>query len=353
MAMGAIVMLIDACSWAVAGTIITAKLARVDFLSVATSRSVFGFLFVLPAMFVLGAQADLWGMSFHTIWQLVVGGLVAYVLAEPGYVLSLGLLGLTRGYTVVIGLFSLFSYVFPAVFLGEPIGLNEALGGVLIIAGVYTVALYGRRSSLRAEEQPGPPPGRRGPRRRRWLSRSRWRSGGGLCPISGGNGPASAAAAVPTSHVRIPGTPFHLPRLLLGSIVALLTAIAWAGDTTLLRAVAGPFDASAVAVIQIAPGALVIALVLLVVRRGRVFQGAFTPRAGLLLGLTGAATTGLGTILLVFAIGEIGPGPVAVLFAMSTIFAMPLSAIVLKERVTAWGVLGAAVAVGGVALLAL
>lgn len=357
MAMGAIVMLLDACSWAVAGTIITAKLVRVDFLSVATSRSVFGFLFVLPAMFVLGAQADLWGMSFHTIWQLVVGGLVAYVLAEPGYVLSLGLLGLTRGYTVVIGLFSLFSYVFPAIFLGEPIGLNEALGGVLIIAGVYTVALYGRRSSLRAEEEqprsPLSPPGRRGPRWRRWLSRSRWRSGGGLRPISGGSGPAGAAATVPPSHVRIPGTPFHLPRLLLGSIVALLTAIAWAGDTTLLRAVAGPFDASAVAVIQIAPGALVIALVLLVVRRGRVFQGAFTPRAGLLLGLTGAATTGLGTILLVFAIGEIGPGPVAVLFAMSTIFAMPLSAIVLKERITVWGVLGAAVAVGGVALLAL
>ncbi|MCY3887594.1 MAG: EamA family transporter [Chloroflexi bacterium] len=354
--MGAIVMLLDACSWAVAGTIITAKLARVDFLSIATSRSVFGFLFVFPAMFVLGAQADLWGMSFHTMWQLVVGGLVAYVLAEPGYVLSLGLLGLTRGYTVVIGLFSLFSYVFPAVFLGEPIGLQEALGGVVIIVGVYIVALYGRRRPLRVGEERGEPlasSGDHGPRCRRWLSRSRRRSGGGLRPISGGSGLTEAVAPGPSSSVRIPGTPIRLSRILLGSLVALLTAIAWAGDTTLLRAIADPFDASAVAVIQIAPGALVIALVLLVIRRGRVFQGAFTPRAGLVLGLTGAATTGLGTILLVFAIGEIGPGPVAVLFAMSTIFAMPLSAIVLKERVTIWGVLGAAVAVGGVALLAL
>ncbi len=356
MAMGAIVMLLDACSWAVAGTIITAKLARVDFLSVATSRSVFGFLFVFPAMFVLGAQADLWGMSFHTMWQLVVGGLVAYVLAEPGYVLSLGLLGLTRGYTVVIGLFSLFSYVFPAVFLGEPIGLQEALGGVVIIVGVYIVALYGRRRPLRVGEERLEPlagSGDHAPRWRRWLSRSRQRAGDGFRPISGGSGLTEAAAAGPSSSVRIPGTPIRLSRILLGSLVALLTAIAWAGDTTLLRAIADPFDASAVAVIQIAPGALVIALVLLVIRRGRVFQGAFTPRAGLVLGLTGAATTGLGTILLVFAIGEIGPGPVAVLFAMSTIFAMPLSAIVLKERVTAWGVLGAAVAVGGVALLAL
>lgn len=357
MAMGAVVMLLDACSWAVAGTIITAKLARIDFLSVATSRSVFGFLFVFPAMFVLGAQADLWGMSFHTMWQLVVGGLVAYVLAEPGYVLSLGLLGLTRGYTVVIGLFSLFSYIFPAVFLGEPIGLQEALGGVVIITGVYIVALYGRRRPPRVGEERLEPPlprsEHRGPRWRRWLSRSRRRTDGGLRPISGGSGLADAAGGGPSSSVRVPGTSIRLPRLLLGLLVALLTAIAWAGDTTLLRAIADPFDASAVAVIQIAPGALVIALALLVIRRGRVFQGAFTPRAGLVLGLTGAATTGLGTILLVFAIGEIGPGPVAVLFAMSTIFAMPLSAIVLKERVTIWGVLGAAVAVGGVALLAL
>ena len=357
MAMGAIVMLLDACSWAVAGTIITAKLARVDFFSITASRSVFAFLFVFPAMFVLGAQSDLWGMSFHTIWQLVLGGLVAYVVAEPGYVISLGLLGLTRGFTMVIGLYSLLSYVFPAVFLGEPIGLNEALGGVLIVVGVYTVAFYGRRRPLHAAtERREPPPSHpeyRGPRWRRWLSRFRRRSDGELRPISGGSGLADAITSAPPSSVRIPGTQIRLPRLLLGSLVALITAIGWAGDTTLLRAIADPFDASAVAALQIAPGAFVIVLALLVVRRGRVFQGAFTPRAGLLLGLTGALTLGLGTILLVFAIGEIGPGPVAVLFAMSTIFAMPLSVIFLKERVTIWGVLGAAVAVGGVALLAL
>ena len=378
--MGAVVMLLDACSWAVAGTIVTAKLARVDFFSIATSRSVFAFLFVLPAMFVLGAQGDLWGMSFHTVWQLVIGGLVAYTLAEPGYVLSLGLLGLTRGYTAVIGLYSLLSFVFPAIFLDEPIGLNEVLGGILILAGVYVVALYGRRKAPDPAAAPigllrDPPtlflgsarpvdptvPGRNLPLRtalrgslrpRLRLVRRPIRR---LRPISGGSGladAAPAAAGVPPSHVRIPGTSFTAPRLLVGSLIALLTAIGWAGDTTLLRAVAGPFDASAVAVIQVAPGAFVIALALLIARRGRIFRGAFTPRASLLLGFTGMMTLGLGTILVVFAIGEIGAGPVAVLFAMSTIFAMPLSAFFLKERVTIWGVAGAALAVGGVALLA-
>ena len=371
--MGAAVMLLDAFSWAVAGTIVTAKLARVDFFSIATARSVFAFLFVLPAMFALGAQGDLWGMSFHTAWQLVIGGLVAYTLAEPGYVLSLSLLGLTRGYTAVIGLYSLLSYVFPAIFLDEPIGMNEVLGGILILVGVYVVALYGRRklpaaAAVLKEALRAPPTLFLGSARPAdttlhahalpfglALPRPR-RSIRPLRPISGGSGMADAAPAavpaVPPSHIRIPGTSIVAPRLLIGLLIALLTAIGWAGDTTLLRSVAGPFDASAVAVMQIAPGALVIALALVFVRRGRIFRGAFTPRAGVAIGLTGMMTTGLGTILVVFAIGEIGPGPVAVLFAMSTIFAMPLSAIFLKERVTLWGVAGAAVAVGGVALLA-
>ena len=384
--MGALVMLVDAFSWAVAGTIVTAKLSRVDFFSVATSRSVFALLFVLPAMFVLGAQGDLWGMNFHVMWQLIIGGLVAYTLAEPGYVLSLSLLGLTRGYTAVIGLYSLCSYIFPAIFLGEPIGLQEALGGALIIGGVYVVAFYGRGKplavtaittsllrapptfflgSVRPPDIPLEPvddldlPLRRFTRWERIVTRFERRPV--LRPISGGNSladvavdaPAAVVApAVPPSHIRLPGTAIQVPRLLVGTLIALLTAMAWAGDTTLLRSVAGPFDASAVAVIQLAPGAFVIAVALLLVRRGRVFGGAFTPRAGVLLGLTGMMTTGLGTILVVFAIGEIGPGPVAVLFAMSTIFAMPLSAIFLKERITLLGVVGAAVSVGGVALLA-
>ena len=71
-----------------------------------------------------------------------------------------------------------------------------------------------------------------------------------------------------------------------------------------------------------------------------------------MIGLSGVISIGIGSIFMVFALQEIGPGPASVIFATSAIFALPLGAIVLHERVTVWGALGAALAVGGIALLA-
>ena len=166
-------------------------------------------------------------------------------------------------------------------------------------------------------------------------------------PIAGGSG-----IAAPSTAVRIPVLGIALPRLLLGALFALATGLAWAGDTTWLRSVAPGFDASAVAVVHLSPAAILMGTSLLLGRRGRLFTAGFTPRIAGLIGLTGAFTTGLGTILIVFAVQKIGAGPTAVLFATSSIFALPLAAIFLHERVTIWGVLGAFVAIGGIALLA-
>ena len=461
--MGVVAILTDAVGWAVTGTFLTATLARIDALSVAALRTVFATLFVLPAMFVLGAQGDFSGMGADIMWKLAVGGLGAYVLAEPTYALTLSFLGLTRGYTAVIGLFSLFSFILPALFLDESIGGRSAAGGALVIAGVYVVARYGRAMSLAVapaaivppaivppatvapatvppatvppatvppatvppatvppatvppatvppatvppatvppatvppatvppailgrQPQLRPPPvsfgaravvggaliiaaiyvivrygramspaarptatvppvilGRRSPRGR-FPFRQR------VPPIAGG----ATTAAIPPARVRIPGLGLTLPRMLAGGLLAIVTGLAWAGDATLLRAVSPGLDAAPVALMQVWPAAVVFVLWLSIARRRRVFPAGLKPRTAGLIGVTGALTTGLGTILVVVAVQDIGAGPTAVLFSMSTVFALSLGVIFLKERVTRWGVLGAAVSVGGVALLAI
>ena len=426
--MGVVAILTDAVGWAVTGTFLTATLARIDALSVAALRTVFATLFVLPAMFVLGAQGDFSGMGADIMWKLAVGGLGAYVLAEPTYALTLSFLGLTRGYTAVIGLFSLFSFILPALFLDESIGGRSAAGGALVIAGVYVVARYGRARSLAVapaaivppaivppatvapatvppatvppatvppatvppailgrQPQLRPPPvsfgaravvggaliiaaiyvivrygramspaarptatvppvilGRRSPRGR-FPFRQR------VPPIAGG----ATTAAIPPARVRIPGLGLTLPRMLAGGLLAIVTGLAWAGDATLLRAVSPGLDAAPVALMQVWPAAVVFVLWLSIARRRRVFPAGLKPRTAGLIGVTGALTTGLGTILVVVAVQDIGAGPTAVLFSMSTVFALSLGVIFLKERVTRWGVLGAAVSVGGVALLAI
>ena len=447
--MGAVAILADAVVWACTTTLITSRLTRIDFLSVATFRLIFATAFIWPALFILGGQDDLWSMSFHTVWQLFLGALAGYTLAEPGYALTLALLGLTRGYTLVIGIFSLAAFVMPVIFLDETVGWQAALGGVLIIAGVTVVTFRGRRlraaalpddagasepagsdalahagyrlprdavaEAAPAIRMPGTPsvpsrllagvvvgvvaailwtaattilraqPSLRIPGTRLVLPRllagvavgvvaaTLWAtattifrarpaaalSEGKRDPeparpgalASGRQVRPSVVPTAATAPVRIPGTRLVLPRLLAGVAVGLVTAILWATGTTILRAVTPGIDAAAVATVQLTPAVVISVLVFLVVRRGRVFGDGATPGTVSLIGLTGMLTAGLGTMLVVFAVQRIGAGPTAVLFAMSTIFALPLGVVFLKERVTIWGVAGAAVAVGGVALL--
>ena len=365
--MGAIAILSDAVIWAATGTFLTAKLAKIDFLTIVTLRTIFAVAFIVPAMFVLGSQGDLWHMDPNIVWQLGLAGLLAYVIAEPAYTLTLRFLGLTRGYTAVIGLNSVASFVLPAIFLGEAIGWRDAVGGSVIIAGVYVVAFYGRAAaqavapttvllrqppalSLTSTKPEGQTRQRR--RSRLWLSftspaaQAREKP---ARPIVVG-----AAAAVPTltPGIRIPGLGITLPRLVIGLIIAFITSLGWAGDATVLRAVSPGIDAAPVALMQLWPAMIIFVIAFTIFRRGRPLSGAPPKGTTTLIGGTGALTTGLGTMLVIIAVQDIGAGPTAVLFAMSTIFALPLGVIFLKERVTLWGVLGVCVAVTGVAILA-
>ena len=482
--MGVVAILSDAVIWAATGTFLTAKLAKIDFLTIVTFRSIFAVTFIIAATFALGAQDDLWHMDPDILWQLALAGLAAYVIAEPAYTLTLAFLGLTRGYTAVIGLNSVASFVLPAIFLGEAIGWRDAVGGVIILSGVYLVAFYGRAA---VQARPTPPP----PRRLPWLRPATAHSLAvlqSLAPLSlpprpleppaavsqqrpfpivrsavaaragraaepgipipgigktlprravglalaavilGGiyhlafhgrpardeqSGPSSrrgvrfafallilgglyrfvfygragarivqaasqprrpqrpnAASQKPASPavssaaatqagravmggVRIPGTKITLPRLAVGLTIALITALGWAGDATILRAVAPGIHAAPVALAQLWPAMIIFVVWFTIARRGRPLVGIPSKGTTSLIGGTGALTTGLGTMLVIIAVKDIGAGPTAVLFAMSTIFALPLGVIFLKERVTIWGVLGVCVAVAGVAILAI
>ncbi len=219
--MGVAAILADAVVWACTTTFITSRLSRIDFLSVATVRLVFATAFIWPALFILGAQDDLWRMSFDTMWQLFLGALAGYTLAEPGYALTLSFLGLTRGYTLVIGMFSLAAFVMPVIFLDETVSWQAAGGGILIVAGVIIVTFRGR--ALR------PTPAFVGEGRAPQLAGSdEWARAGSVRPRAG-------APAAPAS-VRIPGTSLALPRLLGSVVVGVVAAILWVTGTTILRA---------------------------------------------------------------------------------------------------------------------
>ena len=142
--MGVLAALGVALSWAVAAAVISHHVKRIDPVSIAALRMLFAALFSVGALFALRSQGDLVSMPFSNMWQLAAAGMLAIVIGDPLYVIATKLLGLMRAFTTIIGLFSLLAFVLPAVLLGDPVTVADGVGAVLIIAGVYVVALYGR-----------------------------------------------------------------------------------------------------------------------------------------------------------------------------------------------------------------
>ena len=390
--MGVLAALATALGWAVSGTLIASKSGRVDFLSLAGVRMFFAGLFVTAALFALGGQDGLLRMDLNDFVQLIGNGFLSILIGEPLYVLAIALLGLTRAFTSFIGLYSLAALILPALILGEPVSEETAVGAVMIVVGVYTVAVYGRaggatpvRADLHADPAardagaaallPGSAPawqaGGLHSAPALFLGSTRARGGGAVSPalflgtdrsnagrtaaqrprIAGGS-VADAASGPASATVRLPIIGLPASRLLVGTLLALVAALCLAGSATWLKSAARDFEASTVAVLILCPAALILATGAIVrpgsaLRRGAVSMGSVS-----VIGLSGVISIGIGSIFMVFALQEIGPGPASVIFATSAVFALPLGAIVLRERVTVWGALGAALAVGGIALLA-
>ena len=340
--MGVLAILVSALGYAVAGMVIARYASRVDALSIAAVRAVVVPFFVLPLVFILGAQGDVAGMSAGTIWQLVLAGLIGWGIGEPLYALSIHYLGLTRSYMLVTGVYSLGAFLFPILFLDEQVGAEAAGGAVLILLGVYLVALRGTHPPPAAEAAPTPalppeaPAGAQPPEA----------PAGAYPPIAGGAG----APALPARRRALRGP--VLSRGTLGIIIALIAAFAWATDSTWIRANSDGIAAAAIAIVHVPVAAFgtvfaVYARPSSALRRRRIDR-----RTAGIIALSSIASGGIGSILFVFAIQDIGVGPAAVLFATSPLFALPLAVFVLRERVTIWAVAGTALAIAGIGLLA-
>ncbi len=379
--MGVLAALGVALAWAIAAAVISHHVKRIDPVSIAALRMVFAALFSVAALYALNSQGDLASMSFNNMWQLAAAGMLAIVIGDPLYVVATKILGLMRAFTTIIGLFSLLAFVLPAVLLGDPVTVTDGAGAVLIIAGVYVVALYGRpRADAVAGEtgetrtlgarQPheawavapalflgsvrpagggrampsvflgasrSAPPPSRGPEE------------GERRPIAGGS---NAQATEGRAMLRIPGIGLSLPRVMVGIAIALTTALAWAGDTTWLRSASEGHEAASVAMLHIPPGAILLSLYVTARPTSAIRRRTLTLRAVVVIGMTGVFSTGVGTLLFVFAVQDIGGGPASVLFATAPLFALPIAVLVLRERITVWAVVGTVIAVGGIVLLA-
>lgn len=338
--MGIAAALAAAGIWAASAALMASQTARVDALSISALRALWATLFFAVALFALGAEGDLAAMSAGTIVELIFSALIGLALGDTLYVVSIGLLGMNRAFTISIGMFTLFSFALSAIFLGEPIGWDTALGAALVLLGVYLVALYGRETppaaALAASATSlAAPPGAEGE----------------PPPIAGGG----TGAGMPTAAIvkGRPGRPVWLRGTgAAGLLVVALAALFWSIATVWLRDASAGFDATAVGTVRIPAAALVLGAAA-AARPGSTLRRRAVPQRGMgILAVAGLFGTGVGSLLFIFAVQELGAGKTAVLSSISPVFALALGALFLGEPITRWLAAGTALAVGGIVLLA-
>ena len=135
----------SAAIWAVASTLMATSSTRVDAVSVSALRGAWGAVALLIALPFVIMSGGFEAMDAAVAVAVIGSALVGHSLGDTLYVFSLNALGLTRAFTISLGLFVFLTYVLSIALLGEEITLAEVVGSLLVLAGVYLVALRGRQ----------------------------------------------------------------------------------------------------------------------------------------------------------------------------------------------------------------
>ena len=342
----------SAVLWAIASAIMTQQAQRMDTLSLSLIRALGAGGFFVVALFALGAQDALWSLALHDLWRLSLAGFLASGLGETLYVAALFLIGLSRTFTIVVGLQILLSFALAAIFLGESATWSDGLGAVLIALGVYAVALYGQPGT----NVPSPLA------QIRQLVRGTKRvslATSALAPIRAVV--LAPPPAIPVLGVAPPPAPairhrawrlLMAHRLVLGVSVAFLTALSFAVASVMLRDASIDVAAAAATLPRMPLILGFLAPLVLLWPRSHVRRRDVSKRSVVVLLLAGAIGSGAAGLLFIPAVQELGAGGAVAVISTSPLFGLPLAVIFLHERITRWAVIGTIVALAGIVLLA-
>ncbi len=289
-----------AAAWATSSTLMATQSARMDSGSISAIRLTFAAIFFMTVLFAAGQQGEIRDMGWNHGAQLILSALLGLAVGDTLYVVAIGMVGMARAFTIALGTFTVLAYAFSIVFLGDAVTIAVIVGSVLVLTAIYLVALRGR----------------------------------------------------PKASADDPNVVMVSPRrVFLGLAIVLIAGACWAGAAVWTRAVALDYGTLAVGSIRLPAAAFLVSMYVAINGASAVRQRQVSRRSAMLLAIAGIAGTGLGGLLYLVALKDIGAGRAAVLASMSPLFALPLGALILKERITLWVAVGTVLAVCGIVLL--
>jgi drug/metabolite transporter (DMT)-like permease len=226
---------------------------------------------------------------------VMASGLVAIALGDTLYIKSLSLIDVSRAFPIAQCTFPVLT-LFVAVFLlAEPFSWYNAFGGLLVLAGLYLIAVRGRG--------------------------------------------VAASPASDRTDAR-------------GVLFALMAAAAWTAGTVSLKLGITGMDPFVAAAVRIPVAALALTVIMLSRNRTAPWPlRAYSLRHMAMAAFTGILTYGIAAVGYVTAMQLIGAGKTVLITAVAPIFVWPLSILVLRERPTVYALVGLVTCVGGVILV--
>ena len=289
-----------ALCWALTGLISTGPSLALGAFGFSRVRMALVFVMLLAASWAFG-----WGPVQGAMWTpVILSGFIGIFIGDTALFLTLNRVG-PRATAILFAANAPMTVLLGWLFLGEGLGGTAMLGVVLAFAGIVLAILYGRRSEGRT-----------------------------LDPFEETRGPLSLAVA------------FGLLAALCQAVGTLIVRPVMTGELT--GEAPDPIQVSAVRV-GIAALALNVAALLPV--RALKLASPLTPRLVGMTALSGFLAMGLGMTLVVFALSGAEAGIVSTLSATTPVLILPILWLAGGARPTLGAWIGAAMTVGGTALL--
>lgn len=283
----------SALLWAVNSVMVRPLAQRLPALRITALQYLCSAICMLAAAAALNKFALTVAIPPEQALGLVLSALTGMGMGDTAYVRALSLAGVARTYPVSQAAYVLFTFVFSALLLSEPLTPRVAGGTALLLAGV------------------------------------------GLLSRSAGEAPS--------------GGPVSGPPVRTGLAIALFAGLCWAFTTALVKLSINGLDLLAANALRIPAVALALNTVAWT-RFGADFRS-LGARSLALIALAGVAGLWLSSLLFMFALSDAGATKTAVLSSTSPLFASAMAVLFLRERLTPVVAAGTVLTVAGMIIV--
>lgn len=276
--------------WAISSILLKSQTGKIDALRINAIRGIFATAFFIAILPISGRASQLMELPLSGVVYLLTSVVIGLVLGDTLYIEGMGIVGVARALPISIT-YPIFVLPFSVILVGENLSFLTVVGVFVTVVGLYVITAPKRG----AEKAPAET------RRQYW-----W-----------------------------------------GVSLLLIASLCWAVGTTLLKFGMVELDPIVASVLRM-PFMTLVLLVMAFSRKKTTGIWYHGPKSLTILALAGILGIGMGGLFFMLGLKYSGAARTAILSATAPLFGVPLSMLILRERITMRMVLGTILCVIGI-----